>query len=285
MDLSKELLQQVESIATLKTLTIPIGIAAVLIAAWITNILVSKSVTRFEATLKLRQPTKSIQEAEKAARIETGLRVGLDIFKFSVWVFAVMTALSHAGVSVQPLVAGAGLLGAAVAFGSQAIVKDFVAGFFILLEGHFELNDVITIGTQTGIVEKMTLRVTVLRDSDGTVYVIPNGTIATVANKTVEWSAAVVSFIIPFAVDLEKSRATLQKIAEIVAKKEGAEKMLLQESLEVRGPIAWKEKGIEWAIAARCRPDATDIATLRAWIIETASAQFKKDEIPFALLD
>ncbi|MFO0658971.1 MAG: mechanosensitive ion channel [Polyangiaceae bacterium] len=257
------------------------GILATLVGAAIFVRLLGKSSDRLESRLKQRGVPKGVNEAERNARIETALKVGVDVLRFGVWLFAIMSAFSQAGVSVQPLVAGASLIGAAVAFGAQAIVKDFVAGFFILIEGHFELGDHVTIGALTGTVEKMTLRVTVLRDTDGAVHVIPNGTIATVSNRTHEWSGALITFVIPFAVDIDKARACLTSIAKLVEARDGISDRLTT-PMEVRGPLAWREKGTEWAIFAHTRPVVEDVTVLRAAIIEEATRQMKKDEIPFA---
>lgn len=257
------------------------GIFATVLGASIVVRLLGKSSDRLETRLKQRGVPKGVNEAERNARIETAMKVGVDVLRFGIWLFAIMSAFSQAGVSVQPLVAGASLIGAAVAFGAQAIVKDFVAGFFILIEGHFELGDHVTIGALTGTVEKMTLRVTVLRDTDGSVHVIPNGTITTVSNRTHEWSGALVTFVIPFAVDVDKARTTLTNVVTAVeARPEMSDR--LPEKMQLRGPLAWRDRGIEWAVFARTRPTADDVTVLRAAVIEEAARQMKKDEIPFA---
>src|SRR5215210_5779987 len=95
-------------------------------------------------------------------------------------------------IDIGPILAGAGILGLAVSFGAQSLVKDVISGFFILFENQFAIGDVIEIAGKSGVVEKMTLRVAVLRDGEGVMHVVPNSEIKTVSNKTRGWSRAVV---------------------------------------------------------------------------------------------
>ena len=95
-------------------------------------------------------------------------------------------------VDITPLLGGAGILALAVSFGAQSMVKDVIGGFFILMENQFAVGDVIEVAGKTGTVEKMSLRVVMLRDMEGTLHIVPNGQITTVSNRTRGWSRAVV---------------------------------------------------------------------------------------------
>ena len=95
-------------------------------------------------------------------------------------------------IDIGPILAGAGILGLAVSFGAQSLVKDVISGFFVLFENQFAIGDVIEAGGKSGVVEKMTLRVVVLRDLQGAMHIIPNGEIKVVSNLTRGWSRAVV---------------------------------------------------------------------------------------------
>lgn len=108
---------------------------------------------------------------------------------------------------IGPLLAGAGILGLAVSFGAQSLVKDVISGFFILLENQFVVGDVIEAGGKSGAVERMTLRVVMLRDLHGVLHVIPNGQINSVSNYTRGWSRAVVEVVVPFDVDVDRALA------------------------------------------------------------------------------
>jgi moderate conductance mechanosensitive channel len=106
-------------------------------------------------------------------------------------------------IDITALLAGAGILGLAVSFGAQSMVKDLIAGIFILTENQFAIGDVIEAAGKTGTVERMNLRVVMLRDLDGTVHIVPNGQIATVSNKTRGWSRAVVDVSIGYDADID----------------------------------------------------------------------------------
>jgi moderate conductance mechanosensitive channel len=107
-------------------------------------------------------------------------------------------------INIAPILAGAGILGLAISFGAQSLVRDIISGFFILLENQFAVGDVIDAAGKSGVVEKMTMRVVVLRDLEGTMHVIPNGEIKVVSNKTRGWARAVVDINVPYTEDVDR---------------------------------------------------------------------------------
>jgi moderate conductance mechanosensitive channel len=107
-------------------------------------------------------------------------------------------------INIAPILAGAGILGLAVSFGAQSLVRDVISGFFILLENQFAVGDVIEAAGKNGVVERMTMRVVVLRDLEGTMHVIPNGELKVVSNKTRGWSRAVVDISVPYTEDVDR---------------------------------------------------------------------------------
>jgi moderate conductance mechanosensitive channel len=108
-------------------------------------------------------------------------------------------------IDIGPVLAGAGILGLAVSFGAQSLVKDVISGFFILFENQFAIGDVIEAAGKSGVVEKMTLRVVVLRDLEGAMHVIPNGEIKVVSNKTRGWARAVVDVGVAYDEDIDRA--------------------------------------------------------------------------------
>lgn len=108
-------------------------------------------------------------------------------------------------IDIGPILAGAGILGLAVSFGAQSLVKDVISGFFILFENQFAIGDVVEAVGKSGVVEKMTLRVVVLRDVEGTMHVIPNGEIKVVSNRTRGWSRAVVDVGVAYDEDIDRA--------------------------------------------------------------------------------
>jgi moderate conductance mechanosensitive channel len=107
-------------------------------------------------------------------------------------------------INIAPILAGAGILGLAISFGAQSLVRDIISGFFILVEDQFAVGDVIEAAGKNGVVEKMTMRVVILRDLEGTMHVIPNGELKVVSNRTRGWARAVVDIAVPYTEDVDR---------------------------------------------------------------------------------
>ena len=113
-------------------------------------------------------------------------------------------------INIAPILAGAGILGLAISFGAQSLVRDIISGFFILLENQFAVGDVIEAAGKSGVVERMTMRVVVLRDLEGTMHVIPNGEMKVISNKTRGWARAVVDVTVPYTEDVDRIIAVVR---------------------------------------------------------------------------
>lgn len=128
-----------------------------------------------------------------------------------VLVFSIALLLTfNVFIDIGPILAGAGILGLAVSFGAQSLVKDVISGFFILFENQFAIGDVIEVAGKSGLVEKMTLRVVQLRDGEGVMHVVPNGEIKVVSNKTRGWSRAVVDVGVPYDESVDRALDVLR---------------------------------------------------------------------------
>ncbi|HEX6616653.1 MAG TPA: mechanosensitive ion channel family protein [Gemmatimonadales bacterium] len=126
-------------------------------------------------------------------------------------IYAIALLLSfNVFINIGPILAGAGILGLAISFGAQSLVKDIISGFFILFENQFGIGDVIEVAGHSGVVEKMTLRVVVLRDGEGVMHVVPNSEIKVVSNKTRGWSRAVVDVGIPYEENVDRALQILR---------------------------------------------------------------------------
>jgi moderate conductance mechanosensitive channel len=121
--------------------------------------------------------------------------------------------LDEAGVQIGPLLAGAGVVGLAVSFGAQSLVRDIISGLFILLENQFGVGDVIRIGDVAGRVESMTLRIVTMRDVNGTVHIVPNGEITRVSNLTRSFSRAVLEIGVAYKEDVDRVMAVMREVA------------------------------------------------------------------------
>ncbi|TNF60548.1 MAG: mechanosensitive ion channel [Deltaproteobacteria bacterium] len=129
-------------------------------------------------------------------------------------VFGVLLVLQEAGVDIKTVLGGAAIIGVAIAFGAQDLMKDYFSGFLILAEDQYQLGDLITIRGITGTVESVNMRVTVLRDLEGRVHFIPNGSIDQVTNRTYAWGRPVFEIPVGFGEDVDKVMETLVEIAK-----------------------------------------------------------------------
>jgi len=139
------------------------------------------------------------------------LRSAASVTIFSIAGFVILGDL---GINLAPLLASAGVVGVAIGFGAQSLVKDYLSGIFMLVEDQYGVGDVITVGDATGTVENVTLRVTRMRDVNGIVWHIRNGTIDTVGNESQGWARAVIDFPVPFSADLAAIRELLAKTGD-----------------------------------------------------------------------
>jgi len=139
-----------------------------------------------------------------------------------------LTILTLSGRDVTPLLASAGIAGVAIGFGAQNLIKDWLGGFFILLENQYSVDDVIKVGDHSGTVERLDLRRTVLRSLDGSVIVIPNGEVRTVTNLTKEWSRVVMDVSIPYEEDEDRVIEAMRRVGADLAADEEIGKLILE---------------------------------------------------------
>ncbi len=193
----------------------------------------------------------AITEREKRARTLASLlrTVGTTL----VLIMAVMMVFREIGLDVTPLIAGAGVMGLAVGLGAQSLIKDVIAGFFILLEDQFHVGDVIQAAGVSGEVEQMTLRMTIVRDLQGTVHFIPNGEIRVASNLTKEWSRAVLEIGVSYEEDVDRVIAVLTDVGRSLARDETYGKFVL-EPPQVLGVEALAESQVTIRLLAKTLP-------------------------------
>ena len=165
-------------------------------------------------------------EAEKRARTAASLLRTLGTFL--IILAAVLMALREVGLDITPLLAGAGVAGLAIGLGAQSLIKDFIVGFFILLEDQFHIGDVIQAAGVSGQVEGMSLRKTTVRDLRGTVHFIPNGEIKVVSNLTKGWSRVVLEVGIGYDEDVDRALGLLAEVGQALAADESFGKLILE---------------------------------------------------------
>jgi small conductance mechanosensitive channel len=150
-----------------------------------------------------------------------------------------MLILDKVGINLGPLLASAGIAGVAIGLAAQSIVKDMLNGIFILIEDQFNVGDTVRVAGLSGVVEAMTLRKTTVRDADGTLYVIPNSQIATVANQSAGFSVATVNVSVDFSANPDEVLGILTRIATEVRQSEEFRQLFVAEP-EILGVDAIK---------------------------------------------
>lgn len=185
-------------------ITTGLRIVMILLVAWVVLYIFKKVLQRLERQLLEKSQAQGELPTESQKRIETIVRLVRQAFNLALWVTVILVILKEMGVEVAPLIASAGIVGVAVGFGAQNLVKDFIAGFFVILENQIRVGDVAIINGTGGLVEKINFRTTVLRDLGGVVHVIPNGSIATLSNLTNEWSAYVFEIGVAYKEETDK---------------------------------------------------------------------------------
>jgi small-conductance mechanosensitive channel len=180
----------------------------------------------------------------------------------SVTIFAIagFVILGDLGINLAPLLASAGVVGIAVGFGAQNLVRDYLSGIFMLVEDQYGVGDVITVGGATGTVENVTLRITRVRDVNGIVWHIRNGAIETVGNESQGWARAVIDFPVPFAADLAAIRELLARTGDVMWH-EPTWRAVMLEAPEVWGAQAITKEEVVMRIVAKTAP-------LRQWEVE-----------------
>jgi moderate conductance mechanosensitive channel len=150
--------------------------------------------------------------AKKRAATLTGIL--RTIAMAMIWAIVIIEILHQVGLDIRPILAGAGILGLAVGFGAQNLIRDLISGFFIILENQVQLGDVAIINGTGGLVESITFRIITLRDFSGVVHIFPNGTITTLSNMTMEWSAFVLDMGVAYKEDTDRVADVMREVGE-----------------------------------------------------------------------
>jgi small conductance mechanosensitive channel len=159
------------------------------------------------------------------------------------WSVVAVICLSQLGLDVRPILAGAGIVGLAVGFGAQYLVRDVIAGFFLVLEDQVRVGDVAVVNGTGGLVETVTFRTIVLRDLAGTLHIFQNGAVTTLANMTRGWSGYVVDVEVPFREDPDRVMAVMRRVGDEL-RADPAHGPLILEPIEVFGVDGFKEASI-----------------------------------------
>lgn len=236
----------------------PIKVVLILLAAWVMNRLVRRWVQQAvegwldrraavaekarkesseasdgtdglrEATL--RRASRMVEQQERSSqRTRTLGAVLRSTGSIVIYGMAVMMSLAEFGVNLGPLIAGAGIVGVAVGFGAQSLVKDFLSGVFMLLEDQYGVGDVVDLGEMVGVVEEVQLRTTQIRDINGTLWHVPNGEIRRVANMSQDWGQAVLDIEVAYDTDISAAMSVIKEVADGVWREQLPNATIIQE--------------------------------------------------------
>lgn len=194
-----------------------------------------------------------IVEHEK--RLDTLIGIARKVAVIATWSMFIMLLLVEIGINVGPLIAGAGVLGLAVGFGAQELVRDMISGFFMLLENHLRKGDIAVINGTGGLVENIGLRTITLRDLSGTVHIFQNGKVDTLANMTKEWSAMVFNVGVAYKEDTDKVVTVMRAVAEDL-QGDGAFSSKILEPMEIFGVDEFGDNAV--VIKARLKTAPAD---------------------------
>lgn len=259
----------------------PFAILVVLVIAFVVNRMAAKVISRFERTLagdsppsrRLKHRLRGTALGQRlpdavldtgayspraAARAQTLGVVLRSIVAVAIWTIAAITILGELGINLGPLIASAGIAGVAIGFGAQSLVKDFLAGMFILVEDQYGVGDIIDVGelsgTQVaGTVEAVSLRTTRLRSVDGTVWHVPNGTILRVGNMSQQWARALLDVSVAYGSDLDEASRLIKATADELWQ-EGDWKNLILEEPELWGIESFGADGVAIRLVVKTSP-------------------------------
>jgi moderate conductance mechanosensitive channel len=206
-------------------------------------------------------PNASLRRVQRADALGALLT---SVVTVVVWVLALFLVLAEVGLNLAPLVAGAGVIGLAVGFGAQDLVKDFLSGVFMLAEDQYGVGDIIDVGEATGVVEGVSLRTTRIRDVEGTLWHVPNGEIRRVGNSSQQWARSLLDIGVAYDTDVDTAMEVIERVANAMAEEDGYRDQFLDapdvwgvqalsaDSIDIRLVIK-TQPGKQWAISRELR--------------------------------
>ena len=250
-------------------------VLAIIGLAWGLRLIATRSIRAFRIRVAAR-----MTEREQIKRAETLGRAFRYLASVIISLIAVVLILSEIGISVAPILGAAGVVGLAIGFGAQSLVKDYFTGFFILLENQITTGDVVDIAGKAGLVEDVTLRYVRLRDYDGNVHYVPNGLISTVTNMSQGFAYSVVDVGVAYRENVDQVLAVMREVAEALRVDERHATRIL-EPVEVVGVERWDDSSVVLRCRFKVRP--LEQWTVRREYLRLLKAAFDRDgiEIPF----
>lgn len=157
------------------------------------------------------------KDDDRNKRVNTIMKVVRQIAVSAIWILGLLTILSELGIDIGPILTAVGIIGLAFSFGAQNLVKDVIAGFFMLLENNIRIGDVVSTNGHSGTVEFITLRTTQIRDGNGALHIIPNGSVGTIINKSKDFSRHLFEIGVSYSEDIDRVMEVIQGVGDQLA--------------------------------------------------------------------
>jgi small-conductance mechanosensitive channel len=213
-------LDYVRTVSWQDILTTTLHITLILFIGWIGIIGLRFAISRLEQRLLARTRAPGEPPSEAPKRVETLVRLVRQAALIFLWLSILLVILNEIGIEIGPILASVGVLGIAIGFGAQNLVRDVISGFFFILENQVRVGDVAVVNGTGGLVEQINFRTIVLRDLSGTVHVLPNGTVDSLANMTRDWSAYVFDIGVAYKEDVDRVMDLLREIVSQMRREE-----------------------------------------------------------------
>ncbi|MCU0809804.1 MAG: mechanosensitive ion channel family protein [Thiobacillaceae bacterium] len=218
-------------------------VVIILALTWLALRVARKLISRLHSHMQ-----QDLDDSERIKRLDTLERVFRYVATIVISLIGTLLMLSELGISIAPILAAAGVLGIAIGFGAQSLVKDYFTGLFLLLENQIRVGDVVQVAGKSGLVEEITLRYIRLRDYEGSVHTIPNGIVDTVTNRSRGFAYAVIDIGVAYREDIDEVYVLMREVAAAMrADPELGAK--IEDDLEIAGVDQWADS----AVVIRCR--------------------------------
>jgi small conductance mechanosensitive channel len=265
-------------------------IVLLVVLAWLLNLFVRRAIRRFTSgmtgvaandtmsRIRRRAPSmvadSAVLSTRAAARAKALGDVLQSVASFAIWGVTAVTILGELGIALGPLVASAGIAGVALGFGAQSLVKDVIAGFFMLVEDQYGVGDIIDVGEATGTVEAVSLRTTRIRDVRGTVWHVPNGIVQRVGNMSQQWARALLDLNVDYDTDIDRAMQVIKDTADALWNEDEWQEAIL-EPPEVWGVEQLAPEAVQVRLVIKTKPaeQFRVMRELRARLLRTFEEQ------------
>lgn len=239
----QELIKDIEKSKLIEWTTLGLRFILILLVAYAVLFLVKKAIGRIGTRLQSKAGTRGERK-----RIETLMRVFKYVANIVIMIMGALAALNTIGISIAPMLAAAGVVGIAVGFGAQSLVKDYFTGIVLLMENQIRVGDVVNLDNRIGSVEEVTLRYVRLRDAEGNVHFVPNGVITSVTNMSMGFSYALIDVSIAYRENVQRAIELMDQVGKSMLNEEPWKSQLMGEFM-----VMGVQMLADSAVVIRCR--------------------------------